>query len=293
MNGAMNRREFVGGVAAAATLVGAGTAWGDQHKIDRVGLQLYTVRDDMKKDFDGSIAKVAQAGYKEVEFAGYFDHTPQQVRAILDRNGLTAPSCHVAYNMLGDQWPGVLEAAKVVGHQYVVCPWIDDAIRAKPEGWKQAADTFNRAAVVAKKAGIQFAYHNHNFEFIKIDGKYAYDILLESTDPHLVKMEMDLCWITIAGQDPLKYFAKYPGRFPLVHVKDVSKLSTSPDGAPVAIDDVTKNMVAVGSGVINFKPIFAKSSQAGIQHYFVEDDVPKSPFDEIRQSCQYLSKLSF
>lgn len=299
----MNRRDFVGGVAAAATLIGAGTAWGKQHKgerhkgerhkIDRVGLQLYTVRGDMKKDFEGTIAKVAQAGYKEVEFAGYFDHTPQQVRAILDKNGLAAPSSHVAYNVLGDQWPGFLEAAKVVGHKYVVCPWIDDAIRAKPEGWKQAADTFNRAAEVAKKAGIQFAYHNHNFEFIKIDGKYAYDILLESTDAALVQMEMDLCWMTIAGQDPLKYFAKYPGRFPLVHVKDVSKVPASADGSPVAIAEVTPTMVAVGSGVIDFKRIFAQSSLAGIQHYFVEDDEPKSPFDEIRASCQYLSKVSF
>jgi len=290
----MNRRDFVGGVAATATLVGTGAAWASEtHRISRVGLQLYTVRGEMKKDFEGTIAKVAEAGYKEVEFAGYFDHTPQQVRAILEKNGLSAPACHIPYDVLGDKWPGVLEAANTVGHRYIVCPWIDDAIRAKPEGWKQAADTFNRAAEAAKKAGIQFAYHNHNFEFIKIDGKYAYDILLESTDPHLVQMEMDLCWMTIAAQDPIKYFAKYPGRFPLVHVKDVSKVPTSADGSPVTIDNVTVGMVAVGSGVIDFKRIFAKSGLGGIKHYFVEDDEPKSPLEEIRQSYQYLSKLSF
>lgn len=290
----MNRRDFVGGVAATATLMGTRAAWADKsHKISRVGLQLYTVRGEMKKDFEGTIAKVAEAGYKEVEFAGYFDRTPQQVRAVLDQNGLSAPACHIPYNVLGDKWPGVLEAANAVGHKYIVCPWIDDAIRAKPEGWKQAADTFNRAAEASKKAGIQFAYHNHNFEFIKIDGRYAYDILLESTDAKLVQMEMDLCWMTIAGQDPIKYFAKYPGRFPLVHVKDVSKIPTSADGSPVAIDNVTVGMVPVGSGVIDFKRIFAKSSLGGIQHYFVEDDEPKAPFEEIRQSYQYLSKLSF
>ncbi len=290
----MNRRDFVGGVAAAAALIGSRSAWAaEEHKIARVGLQLYTVRGEMKKDFEGTIAKVAQTGYKEVEFAGYFDHTPQQVRDILEKNGLTAPACHVPYNVLGDKWPGVLDAAHAVGHQYIVCPWIDDDIRKRPEGWKEAADTFNRAAEAAKKAGIQFAYHNHNFEFIKIDGKYAYDILLESTDAQLVQMEMDLCWMTIAGQDPLKYFAKYPGRFPLVHVKDVSKVPTSADGSPVAIDNVTVGMVAVGSGVIDFKRIFAKASIAGIRHYFVEDDEPKSPFEEIAKSYQYLSTLKF
>lgn len=290
----MNRRDFVGGVAAAAAVIGSRSVWAaEDHKIARVGLQLYTVRGEMKKDFEGTIAKVAQTGYKEVEFAGYFDHTPQQVRAILDKNGLTSPACHVKYSVLGDQWPGVLEAAHTVGHQYIVCPWIDDAIRAKPEGWKQAADTFNRAAEAAKKAGLQFAYHNHNFEFIKVDGKYAYDILLESTDPKLVQMEMDLCWMTIAGQDPLKYFAKYPGRFPLVHVKDVSKIPTSADGSPVAIDNVTVGMVPVGSGVIDFKRIFAKGSVGGIQHYFVENDEPKSPFDDIAASYKYLSRLTF
>jgi len=290
----MNRREFVGGAATAAALLGSRSAWAaEEHNIARVGLQLYTVRGEMKKDFEGTIAKVAQTGYKEVEFAGYFDHTPQQVRAILEKNGLTSPACHIAYNVLGDKWPGVLEAAHVVGHKYVVCPWIDDDIRKRPEGWKEAADTFNRAAEASKKAGIQFAYHNHNFEFIKIDGKYAYDILLESTDAHLVQMEMDLCWMTIAGQDPLKYFAKYPGRFPLVHVKDVSKVPTSADGSPVAIDNVTVGMVAVGSGVIDFKRIFAKASLAGIRHYFVEDDEPKSAFAEIAASYQYLAKLKF
>src|SRR5437660_12721606 len=125
----VNRRAFLG--TSAGTLLASKLCWGfpTQHKIKTVGLQLYTVRDAMKSDFDGTIAKVAQIGYKEVEFAGYFDHTPQQVRAALDKSGLTSPSCHVEYNLLGpDKWPGQLESAKVIGQSYIVNPCIPEEL---------------------------------------------------------------------------------------------------------------------------------------------------------------------
>jgi sugar phosphate isomerase/epimerase len=163
----------------------------------------------------------------------------------------------------------------------------------KQNRWKEAAAKFNKAAEASKKAGIQFAYHNHHFEFVKVDGKYAYDILLEETDPKLVQMEMDLCWMNIAGQDPLKYFDRYPGRFPMVHVKDVKKIPPKPDDQPVNFDNVFPEMTSVGNGVIDFKKIFAQSDKAGIKHYFVENDYPKSEFDDIRASYEYLHKLQF
>ena len=163
----------------------------------------------------------------------------------------------------------------------------------KQNRWKEAAAKFNKAAEASKKAGIQFAYHNHHFEFVKVDGKYAYDILLEETDPKLVQMEMDLCWMNIAGQDPLKYFDRYPGRFPMVHVKDVKKIPPKTGDAPVNFDNVFPKMTSVGNGVIDFKKIFAQSDKAGIKHYFVENDYPKSEFDDIRASYEYLHKLQF
>lgn len=288
----MNRRTFLGTITAGS-IVASRVSWAAaEHKVDPIGVQLYTVRESMKKDLPGTIAKVAQIGYKEVEFAGYFDHSPKEIRSILDQNGLKAPSAHIEYSVLDEKWPGVLEAAQVVGHQYIVCPWIDDEVR-KQNRWKEAAAKFNKAAEASKKAGIQFAYHNHHFEFVKVDGKYAYDILLEETDPKLVQMEMDLCWMNIAGQDPLKYFDRYPGRFPMVHVKDVKKIPPKPDDQPVNFDNVFPEMTSVGNGVIDFKKIFAQSDKAGIKHYFVENDYPKSEFDDIRASYEYLHKLQF
>ena len=287
----MNRREFLGTLTAASLLSQKlGWAAGD-HKVTPIGLQLYTVRTEMKKDFEGTIAKVAATGYKEVEFAGYFDHSPKDVRAILDRNGLTAPSTHVDYKSLGDKWQEVVEAAKVMGHQYIVNPWIDDEVRKSPDGWKRASDVFNRAGEISKKAGIQFAYHNHWFEFNPVNGKLPYDILLESCDRGLVKMELDLCWITVGGQDPVKYFERYPGRFPMVHVKDVK--SVPPEKDKVNFDGVLPGMTEVGSGVIDWKRIFAASEKGGIKHYFVEHDQSKAPFESIKTSYQYLSRLQF
>ncbi len=291
----MNRRTFLGtaATAAAATLFNRRMSWAAaEHHIDNLGVQLYTVRDEMKKDFEGTIAKVASIGYKEVEFAGYFGHTPQQVRAILDKNGITSPSCHVDYKLLApDQWPAQLESAKVIGQPYIVNPWIPEELRKTEDDWKRAAETFNRAGEASKKAGIQFAYHNHWFEFLPVNGKLPYDMLLEMCDPNLVKMELDLCWITVAGADPLQYFDRYPGRFPLVHVKDMKKLPKVTAGGSQDFGSSLKEMTAVGSGIIDWKRIFAQSDKAGIKYYIVEHDKPAAPFDSIKASYEYLTRL--
>ena len=289
----MNRRNFLGTITAATLLTRRLGFAADDHKIEKIGLQLYTVRDLMKQDFDGTIAKVAAAGYKEVEFAGYFDRSPKDVRAAVDRHGLTAPSAHIDYKNLGDKFPEVIEAAKVVGHNYLVNPWIDEEIRKEPDGWKQAAEAFNRAGEACKKAGIQFAYHNHWFEFLPVNGKLPYDFLLTECDPNLVKMELDLCWITVGGQDPLRYFDRYPGRFPLVHVKDVKRVPPVTAGGAQDFGSSMKDMTEVGSGIIDWKKIFAQSDKAGIKHYFVEHDNPKKPLDSIKKSYDYLARLRF
>src|SRR5881394_3473184 len=256
----MNRRTFIGtSIAAALTASRTSSAADTAHHIERVGVQLYTVRRAMKTDFEGTIAKVAATGYKEVEFAGYFDHSPKDVRAILDTNGLASPSCHVGYDVVEKKWSETLDAAKIVGH----------------------------------------GYNNHSFEFDPADslgGKLPYDFLLDETDPKLVAMEMDLCWISVAGKDPLAYFEKYPDRFPLVHVKDWVKDASSSSGYQGAMGQSVKyggRMADVGQGSIDWKKLFAHSGKAGIKHYFVENDDPKSAFDDIKISYNYLHNLQF
>jgi sugar phosphate isomerase/epimerase len=293
----IDRRKFVKTAVQTATGVTAATLLADkfswaaaERRIDRVGLQLYTVRDLMKADFDGTIAKVASIGYKEVEFAGYFGRTGQQVRAACDKNGLEPISTHVQYDELDDKFPSVIETSKTIGLKYIVCPWIPEDLRKSPDIWKQAAAKFNHCGEQSKKAGLQFAYHNHWFEFLPVDGKLPYDALLKECDGNLVKMEMDLCWITAAGGDPLKYFNLYPGRFPLVHVKDLKKLPVITAGGSQNFGD-TVDLTSVGSGIIDWKRIFAQSEKAGIKHYIVEHDKPEVPFDSITKSYEYLNKV--
>ena len=277
----VNRREFVQTMTAigATTLFCKVPRTAHSARLEKVGLQLYTVRDKMKEDFEATLARVAEIGYKEVEFAGYFDHAPADVRAILDRHGLSAPSTHIALGEM-DAWKASLDTAKAIGHDYVVVPWIPQEKRMTLDGWKNVADVFNRAAQMAHDTGLQFAYHNHDFEFPKMDGQIPYDLLLQNTDPKLVQLEIDLYWITKAGQDPLSYFARWPGRVPLVHVKDSA-------GAP------EHKMADVGQGKIDWKRIFAKRDQAGIKHFFVEHDQPPQPFQDIAASYNYLKNLEF
>jgi sugar phosphate isomerase/epimerase len=310
----MNRRTFIGSSIAATLSAAAKPAWAaaflnpgfpqanpenPTHQIDRIGLQLYTVRATMKTEFNSTIANVAATGYKEVEFAGYYDHSPKEIRDLLDKNGLVAPSCHVDYSTVENKWPETIEAAKVVGHSYIICPSVDEKRRAGPGGWKRAADLFNKAGEASQKEGIQFGYHNHTFEFHPAEtlgGKLPYDFLLAETDPKFVVMEMDLCWITVGGGNPIEYFDKYPGRFPLVHVKDWVKDASSPSGYKLANGEFVKyggRMANVGQGSIDWKNLFAHAGKAGIKHYFVENDDAKSAFEDIRISYNYLRDLRF
>ncbi|HEY8310230.1 MAG TPA: sugar phosphate isomerase/epimerase, partial [Gemmatimonadaceae bacterium] len=173
--------------------------------------------------------------------------------------------------------PKVLDEAHLLGHRYVVCPNIADE-KAGLDGYREAADALNRAGEIAKKSGITIGYHNHGTELAPIDGVRPYDVMLDRTDPALVVMEMDIYWLVTGGGDPLAYFSKYPGRFRMVHVKDM-------DGTPA------HSMTDVGKGVINWKEIFAQSRKAGIEHYFVEHDDAPDPFASIAASYEYLSRL--
>jgi len=248
-------------------------------KLDRIGVQLYTIRDALTRDLDGSLARVAAIGYQEVELAGYRSHTVAEFRAALDRNGLVAPSTHIAMERVRDELPQVLDEAHQLGHKFVICPNIPDE-KAGLDGYRKAADVLNHAGEVAGRSGISIGYHNHESELAPIGGVRPYDVMLDRTDPKLVAMEMDIYWLVKGGGDPLAYFRKYPGRFRMVHVKDM-------DGSPA------KTMVDVGKGMIDWKAIFAQSGEAGIEHYFVEHDDARDPFASIADSYAYLRRLEF
>jgi sugar phosphate isomerase/epimerase len=293
----MNRRTFIESSVATAvvTAAAANSTWAAVHHIDRVGLQLYTVRELMKQDFDGTVASVAKIGYKEVEFAGYFGKSPKEVRATLDSNGLTSPSAHHPIEALESKLSEIIDGAHVIGQKFLVCPYLEAKMRTA-DGYKHLAESCNHIGETAQQAGIQLCYHNHSFEFEKVDGldgKLPFDYLLAQTDPKRVKIEMDLCWMTVAGQDPIAYFNQYPGRFPLVHAKDwTSEGGGSRDYEGAVGHPVTGHMTNVGSGTIDWKKLFAQSSKAGIQHYFVENDDAKS-LDDPHASYEYLAKLQF
>ncbi|MFL5503610.1 MAG: sugar phosphate isomerase/epimerase family protein [Gemmatimonadaceae bacterium] len=247
-------------------------------KLKRIGLQLYTVRDLMKADLPGTLAQVAAIGYNEVEFAGYFDRTPTEIRDLLAKNNLTSPSTHLPIELLEKNLPKTFADAKTIGHQWVTLPWLSEERRKTADDWKRMASLLNKFGSQARSAGLRFAYHNHDFEIRPVGGVRPLDTLLTETDPSLVDFEMDLYWVIFGGGDPLYFFKRYPNRFPLVHVKDSA-------GPP------DNRMVDVGAGKIDFRSIFAANDR--IQHYFVEHDQPADPIATIRNSYNYLHALSY
>ncbi len=289
-----SRRDFIksASVLSAGLLVKPSLFHYDKSLI---GLQLYTVRDAMAADPAGTLARVAQIGYTSVEGATYtgtqkfYGMDAAAFRQLLKQNGLVIPSAHYR---LGEEkqngadvqgtvlhnWQQAVDDAAAVGIKYMVCAYLSDSERGGLDHYKQLAAEFNKAGEVCKKAGIHFCYHNHAFEFDMQDKKYPYDILLNETDKDLVKMEIDLYWISKAGNDAIKMFKDHPGRFPLWHVKDM-------DNTP------EHNFAEVGSGVIDFKNIFKHADKAGMQYFFVEQDkTPGSPFDSITKSINYIKK---
>ncbi len=250
-------------------------------KIKTVGIQLYTVRAEMAKDFEGTLKAVAALGYKEFEFAGYNNKSPQEVKTLLSSLGVTAPSAHFALAALEKDLSKTIDTAKAVGHKIIICPFLMPNERKTLDDYKKVCGILNRAGEACQKAGIQLGYHNHDFEFKELEGQLPMDLMLAECDKNLVKIELDLGWITYAGKDPLTYFAKHPGRFICFHVKDMN-----PNTKEVTVE--------LGRGNVDFKRILAKSKQAGVKHYFVEQDhSTMSPLESIKISMEYLKKLEF
>lgn len=270
-----NRRKFLT-TLLSAVLAPPSASPVLSKSLREIGVQLYTVRALLEQDFEGTLAGIAGLGYRQVEFAGIVGPSPRQTLSILKRNGLAAPSSHVSYEKLELELPKVLQDANEMDQKFIVCGFLDESRRRSLDGWKRVCRTFNSIGEQAQKAGLGFAYHNHDFEFMPMDGQIPYDIVLAQTDPGLVRMEMDLYWMAKAKRDPVSYFQRYPARFPLVHLKDMARDGTITD---------------VGKGVIDFKRILGYATLAGIACYFVEHDNPADPMRSIETSLRYVQQL--
>jgi sugar phosphate isomerase/epimerase len=290
----VNRRHFLtsaattfGALAAPRGLGAAGAAIETPtigERLGRIGLQLYTVRQDLARDLEATLAAVAAIGYQEVELFSPYSaggRSPRELRAALDRAQLATPSTHVSSGLLYRGWDRHLDAVAALGCRYVVCSGVSADERRGLRDWHELAAVFNRAGEAARSAGLQFGYHNHDFEFAALEGRVPYDVLLAETEPALVRLELDLYWIAKGGADPLTYFARWPGRFFAVHVKDMDATAQ-------------RGMTDVGAGTIDFAKIFARARSAGLEHYFVEHDAPGPPaIESARRSYAYLRRLTF
>lgn len=238
-------------------------------------VQLYTVRALLEIDFEGTIDKVAEIGYREVELHAFFGRTAAEVRTVLNRAGLTAPARHVGLTDLRTRIDDVIADSTTLGCEWVVCSHIVESERSL-DGYRKVADDLNAMATACREAGISLAYHNHDFEFAPLEDTVPYDLLLDRCDSALVGMEIDLFWTKKGGVNPLEYFAQYPGRFPLCHVKDMS---------------VDGDMIEVGAGIIDFATIFEAAGLAGLERFFVEHDEPADPLASITASYPVLKSL--
>jgi sugar phosphate isomerase/epimerase len=263
-----------------------------------VGLELFTVRNECAQDFPGTLEKVAAIGYKEVELFDFYGRNPSEIRRILSSAGLVAPSSHTLSYVLrpGDelsevrpQWEELIKYATELGVHYLGGS-IGGVSRLNPlDDYKYLADLMNAVGEQCKRAGLQFAYHNVNAEFREYDGVVPYDWLLLHTDPRSVQLEIDCYWLTRAGRDPVDYFQKYPGRTPLLHIKD-----RKPGYAPTTmLDPGPGPFTEVGHGSIDWRRILAAASSGGLRHYYVEQDFCDRPvFESLKMSFNYLKNLS-
>ncbi|MBB4805129.1 sugar phosphate isomerase/epimerase [Chryseobacterium defluvii] len=256
-----------------------------------LAIQLYTIRDALSANLEIALEKLEDLGFKELEIYGYngtfFGKNKTEFLSILKNTGLKVISSHHTTGItdngkgtLSNNWERSVEDLGFIGADYMVCSYLSPEERS-PEHYKKLSELLEKSGEITGKAGIQFAYHNHDFEFEKFNEQgNVYDFLLKNTSPDLVKMELDLYWISKAGSDPLDYFEKHPGRFPLWHVKDMEK--------------GTKGFTEIGNGIIDFKKIFEAREKAGLMHWFVEQDSgDKDIFESIRISRDYILTHDF
>ena len=262
-----------------------------------LGIQLWTVKDEVAKDLEGTMKKLYAIGFREIEFAGFYGKTAAEIGALMKGIGFTLVSMHAGADDIAAKGDAIIADAKTLGLKYIICSSpMSDAAKAKlewakkmdaldPGDWKMNAELFNKFGKSVKAAGMQFGYHNHHVEFKKFGDKTAFDTLFESTDPDLVKSELDVGWAVAARQDPLAIINKYKGRIAALHVKDIGKLADDPHNATT---------VAVGEGTIDWKKVIGTAWANGTRHFFYEQEAPytRPVLESAKISADYLSKFS-
>ena len=279
----MNRREFVQSTALAVTAMALSSSSFTLYNKRKIGLQLYSLRDVILKDVKGTLQKVAALGYTELESYGYtsgklFNMPVADFGKLISDLGMKVPSGHYGVEHFPD-WERAVADAKSIGQEYMVIASLPHEDLSSLDKLKKVCELINKKAEVCKKYGIRMGYHNHASEFEKLEGKTIYDLLISEFDSKLVSLELDLYWATFANQDPLKLIAAYPGRFEQWHVKDMSKTDRA-------------LQTDVGSGTIDFKAIFAKAKEAGLKHFYIEQEqYPISPIESIKVSIKNLKGI--
>lgn len=280
----MDRRKFIQYSSLAAAGLTLFPSLVEAKKKSAIGLQLYTLRDVIKSDPKGILSAVAALGYTEVETYGYkdgklFDLPVAEYGAFMKSIGMKTVSGHYGIDLTMKGWDKTCEDAKSLGQSYVVVPFLDKKYYSSLDELKKTCEILNNAGVVAKKHGLQFGYHNHAFEFEMVGDKTMFENMLELLDPKLVIWEMDIYWVVRAGHDPVKYFEKYPNRFPLWHVKDMDKVNRE------------KN-ADVGAGSIDYKMLLSKAKQYGLKKFFVEQETyPSDPMESTKNCMTYLKSI--
>ncbi|GEO03742.1 sugar phosphate isomerase [Adhaeribacter aerolatus] len=287
----MQRRNFVKSMVLGAASLRVAPELLATPPAKALGVQLWNIREYLKKDLTGSLTKLAKLGYNQLELFGYdgtyWGKSPKEFSIICTDLGFTIISAHYetgridkAKGTLWYGWDKAVEDAAQMNIPYMICAWLFKEERTSLELYKELIDKLNKSGEACRKAKIQFGYHSHNFEFPPINGVVPYDLILQKTEPELLIMEADLFWFTKAGIDPVAYFKKYPGRFPLWHVKDMERGS--------------EQFAEVGHGVINFDRIFAARQIAGLKHFFVEQDqTSREPFESLAMSRDYILKKNY
>jgi sugar phosphate isomerase/epimerase len=275
------RRDFIklsGGIAAGALFI---PKLSNAEKIKDVGIQLYSVRKEMLTDAVGTLKALAKIGYKELESArsekgNYYGLQPNEIKKIANDLGMRVRSGHVH---IDKDFQRSIDAAVEAGQDYLVCSSLPSKGQTV-DNYKKVADRFSKAAEDCKKSNIIFGYHNHEYEFEKENGQVLYDVLLENTDPSLVTMELDLGWVIVSGNDPLAYFNKYPGRFPLWHLKDM--------------DTTKKHSTEFGKGQINVIEMLRNAKKSGVKHIFVEqEEYATTALESMKYDFDYLQRLDY